>query len=194
MPKNYTCRGRVEMVNTRRLVLVALLSAMSYGLMFTLQIPLIPAAPYLKFDPSDVPTLTGAFLLGPWAGVQIALIKVALFFMTKGAGGPIGATMNFVSTAVLALVAGYIYRRRPGPVAALAGMIAGGLIMTLVMIPVNYYWALGAYGIPQPLHADLIRTALVPFNLARGALSTAITLPLFLALSRALKRRNFKVV
>lgn len=180
-------------MNTRKLVLTALLSAMSYGLMFTLQIPLIPAAPYLRFDPSDVPTLTGAFLLGPWAGVQIALVKVALFFMTRGEGGPIGATMNLVSTAVLALVAGFIYRRRPGPAAALAGMIAGSLAMTLVMIPVNYYWALGAYGVPQELHAGLIRTALVPFNLARGALSTAITLPLFLALSRALHRRKLKL-
>lgn len=180
-------------MSTRKLVLTALLSAMSYALMFTLQIPLIPAAPYLRFDPSDVPTLTGAFLLGPWAGVQIALVKVALFFITKGDGGPIGATMNLVSTAVLALVAGYVYKRRPGPAAALAGMIAGGLAMTLVMIPVNYYWALGAYGVPQELHADLIRTALIPFNLARGALSTAITLPLFMALSRALNRRNFRV-
>lgn len=177
----------------RRLVMMSLLAGMSYALMFTLQIPLIPAAPYLKFDPSDLPNLVGAFLLGPWAGIQIALVKAALFLFTKGTSGPVGSIMNFLSSAVFVGVAGFIYKRRPGAFSAVVGMVLGGIAMTLAMIPVNYYWALSAYGIPKELQLDLIKTALAPFNLARGALSTAITVPLFLTLSRALKKRGFSL-
>jgi riboflavin transporter FmnP len=55
-----------------------------------------------------------------------------------------------------------------------------------VMIPVNYYWALGAYGIPQAAHLELVRTAITPFNLARSAMSTLLTFPVFLALKKPL--------
>jgi hypothetical protein len=51
--------------SVRRLVFISLLIAMSYALMFALQIPLVPVAPYLKYDPSDVPTLVGSFHLRP---------------------------------------------------------------------------------------------------------------------------------
>lgn len=174
--------------SVRRLVFISMLAAMSYGLMFTLQIPLIPIAPYLKYDPSDVPTLIGAFILGPVAGVTIALVKATLFLITKGTSGPVGSIQNFISTAAFAFVAGIIYKRFPNKVGAVSGMIAGGLAMTLVMIPVNYYWALGAYGIPQAAHLELVRTAITPFNLARGTLSTLITFPVLLALHKPLRQ------
>jgi riboflavin transporter FmnP len=174
--------------SVRRLVFVSVLAAMSYALMFTLQIPLIPVAPFLKYDPSDVPTLIGAFLFGPTAGVTIALLKATLFLLTKGTSGPVGSIQNFISTAAFAFVAGAVYKRFPSKVGALCGMIAGGLTMALVMIPVNYYWALSAYGIPQAAHLDLVRTAITPFNIARGALSTVISFPAFLILYEPLRK------
>ena len=172
--------------SVRRMVFISLLIAMSYALMFALQIPLVPVAPYLKYDPSDVPTLVGSFIFGPLAGVTIAFVKAALFLMTKGTGGPVGSLQNFVASGTFALVAGLVYRRFKGKWGILAGLIAGGLAMTAVMIPVNYYWALGAYGIPRAAHLELVRIAITPFNLARGALSTALTFPVFLALQKPL--------
>ncbi|HSL93060.1 MAG TPA: ECF transporter S component [Bacillota bacterium] len=172
--------------SVRRLVFISLLIAMSYALMFALQIPLVPVAPYLKYDPSDVPTLVGSFVFGPVAGVTIAFVKAALFLITKGDSGPVGAMQNFVASGTFALVAGLIYRRFSTKWGVLAGLMAGGLAMTSVMIPVNYYWALGAYGIPQAAHLELVRTAITPFNLARSAMSTVLTFPVFLALKKPL--------
>lgn len=172
----------------RRLVFLSLLIAMSYALMFALQIPLIPAAPYLKYDPSDVPTLLGGFLFGPVAGVVIAFVKALLFLITKGTSGPVGSIQNFAASGSFVLVAALIYRRWPQKWGVVLALLAGGLAMTIVMIPLNYYWALGAYGIPQAAHAGLIRTAITPFNLARGILSTLLTFPAFLALKIPLTR------
>lgn len=172
----------------RRLVFISMLIAMSYALMFALQIPLVPVAPYLKYDPSDVPTLVGSFIFGPVAGVTIAFVKATLFLLTKGTSGPVGSIQNFIASGTFALVAGIIYRRFPHKWGVLTGMLAGGLAMTAIMIPVNFYWALGAYGIPKAAHLELVRTAITPFNLARGALSTLLTFPVFLALQKPLGR------
>lgn len=174
--------------SVRRLVFISLLIAMSYALMFALQIPLVPVAPYLKYDPSDVPTLVGSFIFGPVAGVIIAFVKATLFLMTKGTSGPVGSIQNFIASGTFALVAGLVYRRFGSKWGMLAGLVAGGLAMTAVMIPVNYYWALGAYGIPKAAHLELVRTAITPFNIARGAMSTALTFPVFLALKKPLQK------
>jgi len=171
----------------RNLVTMAMLAGMSYLLMFVLQIPLIPAAPFLKYDPSDVPTLIGSFLLGPLAGGIIALIKVVLFFLTKGTGGPIGSIQNFLASATFAVVTGLVYRKWPNKWGALLGLVAGGLVMSVVMYASNLTWALAAWGVPEAQHAEMLWTAIVPFNAARAALSTLLTLSLHIALAPFLK-------
>lgn len=177
----------------RNLVTMAMLAGMSYLLMFVLQIPLIPAAPFLLYDPSDVPTLIGSFILGPLAGGVIALVKVVLFFFTKGTGGPIGAIQNLLASATFAVVSGLVYRKLPSKWGALLGLVAGGLAMSVVMYASNLYWALAAWGLPEAQHAEFLWTAIVPFNAARAALSTVITLPLYLALAPFLKRFGLRV-
>ncbi|MBS3950016.1 MAG: ECF transporter S component [Peptococcaceae bacterium] len=175
----------------RTLVLMSMFAAMSYMLMFTLQIPLIPAAPYLKYDPSDVPTLIGGFVLGPVAAVVISGVKALLYMITKGESGPVGSIQNFLASASFAFTAAMIYKKRPGLLTAGLGMLAGALVMTVIMYFSNALWALSAYGIPKAAHAGLLRTAVTPFNLARGAMSTLITFPVFVALIPALKKLGF---
>ncbi len=174
--------------STRKLVIISMLAGMSYILMFALQIPLIPAAPFLKYDPSDVPALIGAFLLGPVAGVVIAFIKVALFFITKGTGGPVGSIQNFLASASFALVAGLVYKKMPTKIGALVSMVAGGLAMTAVMHISNATWALAAWGVPEDGRMAMLLTMILPFNLARMTVSTILTFPLYLGVMPILKR------
>jgi len=166
-------------------------AAMSYMLMFTLQIPLIPAAPYLKYDPSDVPTILGGFVLGPVAAVIISGVKALLYLITKGESGPVGSIQNFLASASFAFTAAAIYRRKPGLLGAAIGMVAGALAMTVTMYFSNAWWALSAYGIPKEAHAGLLRTAVTPFNLARGGVSTLITIPAYIALKPVFKRLGY---
>ena len=71
------------MSKTQRLTRMALLAAVSIVCILLIQIPIIPAAPFLKYDMADVPILMGAFMLGPLAGIEIlvAVSAIQAFFM-----------------------------------------------------------------------------------------------------------------
>src|SRR5690554_5019645 len=83
--------SKMQTKKTRNLVMISLLAAMSFVLMYVVQIPLLPAAPFLKWDPSDLPNVLGGLVLGPGAAFLIALIKCLLFLLLKGSEGPMGA-------------------------------------------------------------------------------------------------------
>lgn len=170
----------------RRLVLISLLTAASFVLMYVLQIPLLPAAPYLKWDPSDLPNVLGGFILGPGAAIAIALVKALLFLLFKGSEGPIGATMAFASGAALAAGAALVYRRWPNRGGVVGGLLLGTVLLVVSMAAVNYYWTLGVWGIPEDAHLITVRTLIIPFNLYRGLLSSVIIYPLYSALRRPL--------
>ena len=57
----------------RRLVVTAVLSALSASLMYLeFSVPVVPS--FLKYDFSDLPALIAAFGVGPLAGVAVELI------------------------------------------------------------------------------------------------------------------------
>ena len=47
--------------NVHNLVMISLLAAMSFVLMYAVQIPLLPTAPFLKWDPSDLPNVLAVY-------------------------------------------------------------------------------------------------------------------------------------
>ena len=62
------------MGNTRKIVVTAMLSAISAILMFVdFSIPIMPA--FIKLDVSELPALVASFSLGPVSGVAVCLIK-----------------------------------------------------------------------------------------------------------------------
>lgn len=168
--------------NVRDLVMISLLAAASFMLMYVVQIPLLPAAPFLKWDPSDLPNVLGGLVLGPGPAVAIALLKCLLFLVFKGSEGPIGAFMAFASSAALAVPVALIYRRWSNHLGFLVGLSLGTVTLALAMAFVNYYFALGAFGIPQDSHLYLVKAAVVPFNLLRGVISSALIYPVYLAM------------
>lgn len=54
--------------NVRKLTALGMLGAISLILVATVHFPIIPAAPFLEYDPADVPILIGTFAFGPVAG------------------------------------------------------------------------------------------------------------------------------
>ena len=65
------------MQQNKRLITISMLSAIAFILTF-IKFTFLP--PYLTLDFSDVPTLLATFLLGPVAGILVALIKNILNF------------------------------------------------------------------------------------------------------------------
>ena len=53
--------------NTRKLTTLAMLAALAIVLVALIHFPLVPAAPFLEYDPADIPIFIGTFLFGPAA-------------------------------------------------------------------------------------------------------------------------------
>jgi len=179
------------MSRLKTLVVTALLGGASFYLMFAIEFPLPLLPNYLKYDPGDVPALLGAFALGPWAGLAIELIKNVLFFLSgKSSAGLIGVSANFLAGATLVLTAGIFYRWRHDLWGALAGLSAGTVVTTGVMTMANYYVFLPLWGVPRHQLLPLLTAAIIPFNLAKGVLSSLVTVVLYRRVEVLLGRKE----
>ena len=81
--------ARTKSQHLQALVATAMPSAVALVLML-LEFPLLPAAPYLKMDFSDVPAVLAGVLFGPVYGVLTELLKNLLEMLIKGIGTQMG--------------------------------------------------------------------------------------------------------
>jgi len=154
----------------RRITTSGVLSALSVVLAIVVKFPLLPYAPFLIYEPSDVPLLLGAFRLSPlWVTGISAVVAVAMGL--TGTGGPIGMISRFVGSAALALTASLVYRR-------LADYHRGKLVSVALGIVVYTVAEIALTVILGPLffgdvHAALamILPVVVPFNLLKGTIN-----------------------
>ena len=125
--------------NVRKLTALGMLGAISLILVATVHFPIIPAAPFLEYDPADVPILIGTFAFGPVAGFLLTVVVSIIQGMTVSAasGGPIGIIMHIFATGSCVLIAGNIYRRNKTRKTAAIALIVGALVMTGAMVLMN---------------------------------------------------------
>lgn len=71
--------------NVRKLTALGMLGAISLILVATVHFPIIPAAPFLEYDPADVPILIGTFAFGPVAGFLLTVVVSIIQGMTVSA-------------------------------------------------------------------------------------------------------------
>lgn len=91
---------------------MAMLTALSLVLVLLINFPILPAVPFMKYDPADIPILIGSFLFGPIGGVILtAIVSVMQGLFISGDGGIIGIIMHFLATGTFSFIAGYIYQR-----------------------------------------------------------------------------------
>ncbi|MBC2582235.1 ECF transporter S component [Clostridium sp. DJ247] len=193
-----------------RLVKVSLLGVIGFILMFLeIATPLFP--PFLKFDISDLPALIGAFALGPAAGVAIELLKNILHGIFKGTESFfVGELANFIVGSALVFTAGYIYNKNKTKKTAVASLLIGTLVMTVVASVFNYFVLLPLYEkvLHFPISAivamgtkvnssikDLntfIVLSIAPFNLIKGIILSVLTAALYKSISPILHEEGRK--
>lgn len=203
--------------SVRKLVMIAMLSAVAFALMFIdFSIPaLIPS--FIKMDVSELPALIGAFSMGPVAGVIIALLKNVLHIVIKGTSTACtGELANFLLACCLVVPAGAIYNKLKAPKngesaksagrkAALLGCVVGTVAMAVLSVPVNYFISYPAYvkfyGLPLDAIISMYQAILpaadtllkclvifnVPFNLVKCALTAVLTFLVYKRISPIIK-------
>ena len=130
--------SEVSILKIKVLTNMAMLAALSLILVMLINFPILPAVPFMKYDPADIPILIGSFLFGPIGGIILtAIVSILQGLFISGDGGPIGIIMHFLATGTFALIAGFIYQRTRTKRAAIIGLVCGALSMTLIMVICN---------------------------------------------------------
>lgn len=168
---------------TKKLTVLAMLSALAYIVMVVGRIPIIM---FLKYDPSDVIITIGGFLFGPVAAFIMAIVVSFVEMFTVSDTGIIGLVMNIIQTCSFAGTAAFIYKRKCTITRAIIGLIAGWLLATAVMLLWNYFITPIYMGLPREEVAKLLIPAFLPFNLLKGGLNAAITMLLYKPIKSAL--------
>ena len=162
-----------KIIDTKTIVLIGILSALSYVLMFIPKIPgIIPAAPWLDIDFSDVPALLASVGISPITGVLVVAIKNILH-LTATSTGAVGELSNFICGASLVLSCGlatkYLFKKTINKIKLLVTLPIACVAQLIGAILGNYFLMIPLYGI-QATAKEYILGAVIPFNLIKDVL------------------------
>ena len=169
----------------RKLVVMALLAAVSIVLVYFIHLPLIPAVPFLEYDPADIPILIAALAYGPLAGVLLTVaVSIIQGVTVSAASGAYGIIMHIIATSTLVLVAGSIYRLRRTRGGGVLALVLGTLAMGLIMMPANHFITPHFMGQPVAVVDALLLPGILPFNLLKAGINSAVTFLVYKTVSR----------
>lgn len=186
---------------TKKLVTVAVMSAISFLLMFfSVSIPLLP--PFLKIDLSNVPVMICGFALGPLSGIASAFIKAALQLFATTTGG-VGELADFLCAAAFTGVSALVYKKNKSFKTAIAGCVLGTVSTVVVSCLVNRFLLIPAYTKFMPLDeifricnavnpfidgmSGYIIFGVIPFNIIKGIVISLMTVLLYKKISGLIK-------
>ncbi|MCQ2475554.1 MAG: ECF transporter S component [Clostridia bacterium] len=172
-----------------RMAIMAMLTAVSVVLIYVIRIPLIPSAPFLEYDPADIPMLIAGALLGPAEGITVVfLASLIQAFTVSAASGWIGFLMHFISSGALVLIVSLIYKKISSVKGLVIGLVAGSVVMIALMIPLNFIFTGIFLNVGTKAVAQMIMPAILPFNALKAAINSVITFAIFIPCSKAIKK------
>ena len=169
----------------RKMVLLAMLAAVSYLIVSLVRIPVVL---FLSYEPKDVIITIGGFLLGPLASFVVSFVVSLLEMVTISQTGPIGGLMNLLSTCSFACTAAFVYKKHRTLPGAVLGLAAGSVTMVCVMLLWNWLVTPLYMGVTREAVEALLVPAFLPFNLLKAGLNSAFVLILYKPLTGALRR------
>ncbi len=172
-------------VSVKKMVLIAMLSAVAYIMVFFIRIPVVL---FLSYEPKDVIIAIGGFLLGPFAAFLCSLLASLAEMVSISSTGPIGAIMNLLSTCSFACTAAFIYKKNHTMKGAVLGLSVGSLVMICAMLLWNWLVTPLYMGVERSAVEALLIPAFLPFNALKAGLNTALTLTLYKPLVTAMRR------
>ena len=191
----------------RRTAYVGIFAAIAAVLMY-FEFPLPFAPGFYELDFSEIPVLICSFSMGPVAGVVCEFLKVVLKLFLKGTSTAfVGDLANFVVGCAFILPASVVYFAKKSKTGAIAGMGVGTAVMTVFGSLFNALYLIPAFSVlfDMPLEViigkgteinpaitsvnTLVIFAVVPFNLLKGVVVSAITFLLYKHIERLLRMR-----
>ncbi len=178
---------------TKKLVTVAMFSAIAYVAAYLCSSLLPKVAGFLTLDIKDSLIVLCTLIFGPISGLTISIIVPLIEMFTISTTAWYGLVMNILSSATFCIVTGAIYKHKRSFYGAIVALLSGVVAVTAVMMLANLLITpiyLTLYVAPTTVSdvASMIPTILLPFNLTKATLNAAIVLLLYKPLSNVLKR------
>lgn len=187
---NTNVSGKVSQVDTKRIVIISLASALAFILTY-LKFP-VQFIGFLELEISDVPALICGIIYGPVAGVLVQLIKNAIHLTSTSTGG-VGELANFLMSSSYVLGVSLVYKHMKSSKKLIIGFIAGTAALTISGAVINYFITVPMYislffgGNEQILYGIAgkmipaitnIRTIIIygfiPFNIVKGTIVSIV--------------------
>ncbi len=175
--------------STATLAKLAMMTAVSIVLLLIIRIP-FPPAPFLVYDPADVPIYITAFAFGPTAGLIVTLVVSLLQAFALGGDGLYGFLMHFVATGLVAVIIGLMYKKNKTKKRAITALVVGVIMATIIMCLMNLLVTPAYMGAPVATVAAMIPTVILPFNLLKAGINAILTFILYKRVSGFLHRQN----
>lgn len=163
----------------KRLVFDGVFAALGVVLMLLIRIPLLPAAPWLLYEAGDIPAIIGGLIVGPVHGLLILLVICLVQMVTPNSWGIYGLVMHLTSTGVLVLLSSIAWNRTRRQAPLIIALVAGALLMTAIMIPMNLWITPLLFKMPVEEVIKMIVPVLLPFNLLKGGINVAASYLVF---------------
>ena len=96
--------------------------------------------------------------------------------------------MHFIASGVLVLISSTVYKKKPTSGGLVLGLVLGSLAMTAVMIPLNLVFTGIFLGAGTKAVAQMLIPAIIPFNLLKAGINSAVTFAVFTPISKLLKK------
>ena len=168
--------------STAKLAKLAMMTAISIVLLLIIRIPW-PPAPFLEYDPADVPIYITAFAFGPFEGLLVTLIVCLIQAFALGGSGLYGFVMHFIATGIVAVAIGMLYRKNKTKKTAIKSLVIGVIVTTIVMCIMNILVTPAYMGAPRSAVIAMIPTVIIPFNLVKAGANSLLTFILYKRIS-----------
>ena len=173
-------------LTTKKITVIAMLSAMAMIVSMLFYIPIVPAVSFLKYEAKDVLVTICGFIYGPAAALLSSSITAVLEMFLRG-GNIIDVIMDIVSTGAYACLAAFFYKKYHTKKGALGGLLAGSVVMVVLMIVWNYIVTPIYYQMPREAVVAMMIPGFIPFNVIKAALNTVFIMILYKQVVRILR-------
>lgn len=177
-------------LNTKTLVMLALLCAISYVVMYISKTIFAPIriAGFLTFDLKDVIIAIGGFMFGALPALGISVVVSVLEMITVSSTGLYGLLMNVISTAAFVCPAAYLYKKKHTLYGAVLGLVIGVVSMTVAMMLWNYIITPIYMDLDRSIVAGMLIPTFLPFNLIKAGMNAALTMLLYKPIINGLRK------
>lgn len=172
---------------TKKIAGTAVFTALAFILSF-LEIPLFPAAPFLKLDFSLAALMLAAFIYGPVSGASACALKELLCALKSSTGG-VGEIANAVVSLGFILLPSIVYVYKKGLKTVIISLVAACFIQVALSLFANRYINFPLYMGANAREMFLsLYPYIIAFNFIKSVSVSVITILLYKRVSGFIKK------